>query len=596
MKPRSVWLWFLLCLAVLLAALGWVTRSTLRLESERQAAAKDADIQERTRLALWRMDAAASALLIREGARPSDQFRAFTQASNVWSNTLKQQVRNSDLLLPSPLLTEDADYVKLHFELGPGGALSSPQVPMGEERTIAETRFQASEAKIAEAQGRLNELTHLVREHQAKGLTFTWQSPPPPPVVSMPSKEAFKGEALSQSSQVDKNYNEFTKRASALNQAQQAGPSPKPKASKAAERDANVVTILPGQAGPFTPNWMGAELVLVRELDRGGVKYRQGVWLDWPKFSQRILQETADLFPAASLVATVATISSDDPLRLASLPARLVTGPAMSLELPLWTPLRRSLVIAWACVLLAALAVGVLLSGAVALSERRGAFVSAVTHELRTPLTTFRLYAELLANGMLPTREKQTEYLATLQSEAERLSHLVENVLAYARLERGRAKARAEKLGLRELIERVRPALERRVAQADGALLVDCQDDAVVEVDVGAVEQILFNLVDNACKYGLAGASEKIIHLETGVSQGVALLRVRDHGQGIHHRESRRIFRPFHKSAQQAAHSAPGVGLGLALCRKLSRALGGRLRLDRRAAGACFVLEMPVAS
>ena len=84
-----------------------------------------------------------------------------------------------------------------------------------------------------------------------------------------------------------------------------------------------------------------------------------------------------------------------------------------------------------------------LLAGVVALSERRAAFVSSVTHELRTPLTTFRMYADMLARGMVPDAERRQQYLETLRTEAERLTHLVENVLSYARLERGRGGAAA---------------------------------------------------------------------------------------------------------------------------------------------------------
>src|SRR5439155_15089133 len=112
------------------------------------------------------------------------------------------------------------------------------------------------------------------------------------------------------------------------------------------------------------------------------------------------------------------------------------------------TPVRVSLSIAWLCALLAAGAVAALLLGAVRLSERRGAFVSAVTHELRTPLTTFRMYAEMLAGGMVPDEARRRHYLETLRIEADRLSHLVENVLSYARLERGVSRSRLEPVGV----------------------------------------------------------------------------------------------------------------------------------------------------
>ena len=79
-------------------------------------------------------------------------------------------------------------------------------------------------------------------------------------------------------------------------------------------------------------------------------------------------------------------------------------------------------------------------------------FVSAVTHELRTPLTTFRLYTDMMAEGMVPTEERRREYLRRLQSESQRLGHLVENVLFYARLEGGRAAVR-EALDVRDVVE-----------------------------------------------------------------------------------------------------------------------------------------------
>ena len=90
----------------------------------------------------------------------------------------------------------------------------------------------------------------------------------------------------------------------------------------------------------------------------------------------------------------------------------------------------------------------------VTLSERRGAFVSAVTHELRTPLTTFRMYAEMLADGMVPDAASSGRSTWTrCASRPTGLSHLVENVLQYARLERGRPGKRREAITLAALVD-----------------------------------------------------------------------------------------------------------------------------------------------
>ena len=106
-----------------------------------------------------------------------------------------------------------------------------------------------------------------------------------------------------------------------------------------------------------------------------------------------------------------------------------------------------------------------------------------------------------------------------------------------------------------------------------------------------ALEQILFNLVDNACKYA-AGATDRRIVLQAVADERHARLRVRDYGPGVAPRCARRLFRAFGKSAADAANSAPGIGLGLALSRRLARAMGGDLGLEGADAGASFVVTL----
>lgn len=117
---------------------------------------------------------------------------------------------------------------------------------------------------------------------------------------------------------------------------------------------------------------------------------------------------------------------------------------------------------------------------------------------------------------------------------------------------------------------------------------------APVQVDPVSVEQVLLNLVDNACKYAGA-ASDRRIHLVASTSGGKARIEVTDHGPGIPRARKRGLFRPFSKSAAEAARSSPGVGLGLALSRRIARKLGGDLRHEGPGEGASFVLELPLA-
>src|SRR5262249_3393514 len=159
---------------------------------------------------------------------------------------------------------------------------------------------------------------------------------------------------------------------------------------------------------------------------------------------------------------------------------------------------------AWGAMQTAAVALALLLRAVVALSERRADFVSAVTHELRTPLTTFRMYAEMLAEGMVPDEAARRKYLDTLRIEADRLTHLVENVLADARLERGGVGNPIQPVRGEDLLKLATGRPGDRAREGGLALSVTADASAsaaIVRCDASAVEQILFNLVDNACKY-----------------------------------------------------------------------------------------------
>jgi signal transduction histidine kinase len=359
--------------------------------------------------------------------------------------------------------------------------------------------------------------------------------------------------------------------------------------------------------GVSRPLWMGPHLLLARRVTIGEKTLVQGAWLDWDKIRAALLSEIADLLPDAELVPVTGEGESNPARMLAALPVRLVVPdaptPRPPFGMPIFlraqvSPIRVSLWIAWGCLLLAATAVAVLLWGVVALSERRAAFVAAVTHELRTPLTTFRMYAEMLSEGMVTDEKRRHSYLTTLRCEAERLTHLVSNVLAYARLERGRPGGRREDVAMRDLADRVGARLADRVHQAEMELVVEIDPAAEkrpVRTDPAAVEQILFNLVDNACKYA-SEADDKRLHLSMGADGRMALFRVRDHGPGISPEARGRLFIPFSKSVHDAANTAPGVGLGLALCRRLARDLGGRLDVEPiDGDGATFVLALPLA-
>lgn len=355
-----------------------------------------------------------------------------------------------------------------------------------------------------------------------------------------------------------------------------------------------VIDTTPAVEGVSQPLWLGGRLLLARRVQIGNQVRVQGCWLDWDRLQQRLKDEVADLLPQVELT----PVTSADPVKLsrllASLPVQL-TVPMPAAPVAQFSPIRVSLVVAWCCLLLVTIAAAITLQSVVTLSERRASFVSAVTHELRTPLTTFRMYAEMLAGGMVPEAEQRQHYLETLRIEADRLAHLVDNVLQYARLERTNPNRRRQEVAVQQLFDRMQVRLADRARQAEMQLIVQfdtCAEQQLI-TDPQAVEQILFNLVDNACKYA-AHSAQKQLDLVVTCEAGKLAIAVRDYGPGISAAGRKKLFRPFSKSVHDAAHSAPGVGLGLALCERLARELGGRLHFEPAEPGSKFCLQLPL--
>jgi signal transduction histidine kinase len=577
-----VWLIFGLCVALAAGAMAKVGATALALERAEAKARRQAAFDENLQLVLWRMDSAMAPLIAEESARPYFAYSPLYPAERAFT-CMFAEIEKGDVLVPSPLLTSFSRQIRLHFQYGPDGRLTSPQVPAGNMRDVAESRYLTPQ-KIDLAARRLEELSQLTnRDTLASALSAEELSP-----LANPDAAAALGQQFSQSqfSQQSRSSNEYMMRSRTAKLAQNAAPA---EALPLAARS----TV---SQGPLQAVWIGPALLLARRVRVSEGTFLQGCWLDWDVIRSDLVENAADLAPHATLEPVRAAGGQPQAGMLASLPVRLVPGPAIEEPDPWWSPIKLSLSIAWACLALAALAAGVMLHAALALSERRGTFVSAVTHELRTPLTTFRLYTEMLDEGMVQGADSQRTYHRTLRAEADRLGHLVENVLAFARLERGRATKADEIVTPAELLERLVPRLANRAQRAGMELVVGPLDgQSSVRLDLSVVDQILSNLVDNAVKYA-ARASDRRIHLDLAPAGRYLRITVCDHGPGVPSSLIRRLFRPFSKSAHDAAQSAPGVGLGLALSRRLARALGGDLRMHSNSSqGACFALTIPVA-
>jgi signal transduction histidine kinase len=623
---RRAWqIWLAFGGAVLLAvtAVGWLSYRALESEEAERTARGQAALEENSRLALWRLDSAVAPLIAEENARPYFVYRSFFSTAAPQSKGTKGQP-SGPTLVPSPLLTSENPQIRLHFEFDLVGVqaeevMCSPSVPTGPLVARAVPEYISAQA----LERNRRQLFMCASRVDKKELLSALATENPPAMAAgqaVPQAVAQQplpgNNALSQqgntASPVDEQQQviagqlrgdfEFQARQQAVmtNSLSNGG---------AIGFGNNHSSIAGARTDVMMPLWFHDELFLARQVTVGPQSLVQGCWLDWPLIRQQLLTGIRDLLPDAQLGPATVSDGEDRAHRMAALPVKLITGELPIVPSDSLSPVRLSLLVTWGLLLVAALAVALLLYGVMALSERRAAFVSAVTHELRTPLTTFRMYAEMLAEGMVTDETTRRSYLETLRTEADRLTHLVENVLAYARLERGGPGARIGPVRVTELLDRASERLAGRAAEAGLVLRTQAPPDVLAidaVADPGAVEQILFNLVDNACKYAAgkdsasknAGTAEsRTLELAVDRVNGSVRLRVRDHGPGVPERERKRLFQPFRKSAHDAANSAPGVGLGLALSRRLARDMGGELSLENEnAGGACFVLTLRAIS
>jgi signal transduction histidine kinase len=228
------------------------------------------------------------------------------------------------------------------------------------------------------------------------------------------------------------------------------------------------------------------------------------------------------------------------------------------------------------------------------LARLRAGFVSSISHELRTPLAQIRMFAETLRLGRVRTAEERRRSLQIIDQEARRLAHLVENVLQFARAERGAIHLALEPTDLawhvRETLEAFAPLAGSRRVTVDPRL----GDEVVlVDADRALLRQVLLNLLDNAVKYGPAGQTVTVGLRHDGYR---ALITVDDRGPGIAPRDRDRIWEPFRRLERDAHSSVAGSGIGLAVVSEIISLHGGRGWAEEAPGGGTrMVVELPKA-
>jgi signal transduction histidine kinase len=220
-------------------------------------------------------------------------------------------------------------------------------------------------------------------------------------------------------------------------------------------------------------------------------------------------------------------------------------------------------------------------------------FVANVSHDLKTPVSVIRMFGETLEMGRLPNEAARREYYRVITRESERLTHLIDNVLDFSRIESGRRTYTRVPTAVEPLVRETLEAFSYPLAQEGFKVQTHMAADLPeVPLDAEAVGQALGNLIDNAIKYS---AERKALALEARVVAGMLALTVADEGLGIPREEQERIFDKFYRVGRSETQGRRGSGIGLALVRHVADAHGGHVTVESRPGeGSRFTLWLPL--
>jgi signal transduction histidine kinase len=229
----------------------------------------------------------------------------------------------------------------------------------------------------------------------------------------------------------------------------------------------------------------------------------------------------------------------------------------------------------------------------VRLAELKSNFVSSVSHDLKTPLALIQLFAETLELGRLKNTDRAQEYYRIINSEARKLTRLINNLLDFSKIEAGLRSYRREPLDLAAMVKRVLDALQSQFQHNQFSVTLNAAPGATpVFIDPEAAEQAIENLLSNAMKYS---PDHREVRVEVDAVDGYGRVRVTDRGIGIPPRLQRRIFRKFYRIQTDAGSGPQGTGLGLAIVDHVMRGHGGFVRVDSELGrGSTFTLHFPL--
>ena len=227
-------------------------------------------------------------------------------------------------------------------------------------------------------------------------------------------------------------------------------------------------------------------------------------------------------------------------------------------------------------------------------SRMKAEFVSSVSHELKTPLSIIRMFGETLESGIVQDEAKRQEFSGIIRKESERLTHLINNVLDFSKIDDGRKQYNLRDADVVSIVQNALDASQLRNRDLGFTMEVSLPAGPLLtRVDPEALTQALLNLLDNASKYS---NEKKYIGVKVSKNESSVSIVVEDRGVGIPKEELGKIFDKFYRGQARKSRDVPGSGLGLTLVKHIAEAHRGRIKVEStEGLGSKFTLELPLA-
>lgn len=228
------------------------------------------------------------------------------------------------------------------------------------------------------------------------------------------------------------------------------------------------------------------------------------------------------------------------------------------------------------------------------LENMRREFVANVSHELKTPLTSIKSYTETILDGMVDDEETKISFLEVVNSEADRMSRLVRDLLELTSFDSSSVKLNKENHNVNKLLTNCVFKVKATADQKKQAIVKHFADEAVfADVDYDKIEQLVLNILSNAIKYS---TDEGIIEIDLNTRQEDFNIVIKDNGMGIPEEDLDRIFERFYRVDKARSRMLGGTGLGLAIAKEIAEAHGGQIGIESTYGyGTSVTIQLPYA-